>query len=699
MPNTIPHDRCLPPETLRQFLANELSQELESSVLAHLETCPKCQELCDSVARSDQFREVRSKIARLEHDGVAGLTELRNELYALADTVSRPGESDTQTQAYSPTSVADDLPRTFGGYELLEEIARGGMGVVYRARQTRLDRIVAVKMILAGEFASADGIRRFMTEAQAAANLDHPHIVPIYEVGEYEGRHFYSMGYVEGQSLAKLLAHGPLPPREAAELMCQIAEAVQYAHNKGVIHRDLKPGNVLMECGDSSPLLDIWSDNPKAVTSPRTPKLTDFGLAKRVERDSELTSTGQVLGTPSYMPPEQARGEATIGPPADIYSLGAILYCLLTGRPPFQTASVMETLKQVLESDPLPPRQFNPDIPRDLETITLKCLEKTPDRRYRTAQDLADELDCYLHHRPILARPISRPERAWRWCRRNPAVAISSITAALLLLIIASGATVAYFREVRLSRDLQLANQAERNATIEANQKRAEAEAARAEETSARIRAEETVSYLVAAFRSPDPELDGRTIAMADVLDRAVEDLQGRFDDQPETKATLLDAIGRSYVGLGLLNDPIPLFEQARELRAAKFGPEHPDTLTSMNNLANAYRAAGRLADAASLHEQTLKLRKAGLGPEHRDTLASMSNLAGAWQSVGRLADAISLYEQTLESNRARLGPEHEDTLKSMNNLAVAYQAAGRWSEALPLFEQALKIEGGPCRP
>ncbi|MEX0817992.1 MAG: serine/threonine-protein kinase, partial [Pirellulaceae bacterium] len=218
--------------------------------------------------------------------------------------------------------------RQFGDYELLDEIARGGMGVVYKARQRKLNRIVAVKMILAGQFASPEHVQRFYSEAEAAANLDHPGIVPIYEVNEQDGQHFFSMGYVDGASLSELVKDRPLAPREAAKITRQVADAIQYAHDHRVIHRDLKPGNILM-------------------TADGQPRVTDFGLAKTVEGDSDLTATGQVLGTPSYMPPEQAAGRIeAIGPRSDIYSLGAVLYCLLTGRPPFQSASAVETIRQ-----------------------------------------------------------------------------------------------------------------------------------------------------------------------------------------------------------------------------------------------------------------------------------------------------------------------------------------------------------------
>ena len=225
------------------------------------------------------------------------------------------------------------------------------MGVVYKARQISLNRIVAVKMILAGLLATKADHDRFHSEAQAAALLDHPNIVPIFEVGEHEGQHYFSMGYVDGQSLAARLAEGPLPPKEAAELVATVAEAVEYAHRQGVIHRDIKPSNILID-------------------SKGRPRVTDFGLAKRVDSGSDLTATGQVLGTPSYMPPEQAAGQIrAVGPAADVYALGALLYATLTGRPPFQAATSLETLRQVIEREPVALRQLNPAIPRDLETI------------------------------------------------------------------------------------------------------------------------------------------------------------------------------------------------------------------------------------------------------------------------------------------------------------------------------------------
>jgi WD40 repeat protein/tRNA A-37 threonylcarbamoyl transferase component Bud32 len=318
------------------------------------------------------------------------------------------------------------LPVAFGDYLLIERIAGGGMGVVYKARQKKLGRIVALKMILAGHLASEEEVRRFSLEAEAAAQLDHPGIVPIFEVGEHEGRHYFSMGYVEGGSLAdRVKEEGPLPAPEAADLVRQVAEAVAYAHQQGVIHRDLKPGNVLLDKG-------------------RHAKVTDFGLAKRVQGTSHLTVYGQVLGTPSYMPPEQAAGKIEqVGPAADIYSTGAILYCLLTGRPPFQSAQPVDTLRQVLEQEPASPRQLNGAVGRDLDTICLKCLQKDPSKRYGSATDLAEDLRRFLTGEPIQARPVGRAERFARWCRRNPLVA--ALAAGVILSLLFGMGFVLYF--------------------------------------------------------------------------------------------------------------------------------------------------------------------------------------------------------------------------------------------------------------
>jgi serine/threonine protein kinase len=303
--------------------------------------------------------------------------------------------------------------RVIGGYELLEEIGRGGMGIVYKARQIELDRTVALKMILGGALSSPEELQRFRIEAEAAGRLQHPNIVQIYEINEVEGRCYYSMEYVPGPGLAEQLANGPMPCKEAARLLATLARAVQHAHQNDILHRDLKPSNILL-----SPL--PAEGEGSGVRGLGVPKITDFGLAKRLHADSIKTRTGAVMGTPSYMPPEQAAGRVhDLGPRSDIYSLGAILYEMLTGRPPFEAESAMDTLRQVVERQPAPPRLLNAKIDRDLETICLKCLEKAPQDRYDSAQALADDLDRYLRGDSINARSFNVLDRLGRTLERD----------------------------------------------------------------------------------------------------------------------------------------------------------------------------------------------------------------------------------------------------------------------------------------
>ena len=309
---------------------------------------------------------------------------------------SAPGE-DGGGPAAGRTSVP--------GYEVIAELGRGGMGVVYKARQVGLNRLCALKMILAGGHAGSDERRRFHAEALAAARLQNTHIVQVYEVGASEGKSFFAMEYCPGGSLADRLDGPPMHPREAAQIVHTLARAVHAAHAAGIVHRDLKPANVLLDADGE-------------------PKITDFGLAKFLDAGQGQTQTGAVLGTPGYMAPEQAGGKAkAVGPPADVYALGAILYALLTGRPPFQAATPLDTLLQVVSDDPVPPSRLRVKTPRDLETICLKCLQKDPRQRYATADALAEDLRRFLDHEPIQARPGSVVGRFGKWVQRRPAAA------------------------------------------------------------------------------------------------------------------------------------------------------------------------------------------------------------------------------------------------------------------------------------
>lgn len=351
---------------------------------------------------------------------LAAHPSLAREIEAFLDDHARMqhmAEPLTLPLAHPPE--AGDRIRYFGDYELRTEIARGGMGVIYQARQITLDRVVAVKMLLAGPHASADETKRFRAEAEAAARLDHPAIVPIYEVGEHDGRQYLAMRYIEGVDLARRMRDHPLPPKEAARHVADVAAAIHHAHGRGVLHRDLKPSNVIVDVQGKV-------------------HVTDFGLAKRVDVDRDLTTTGEVLGTPCYMPPEQAAGSKDVSVRSDVYSLGAILYALVTGRPPFQAETTLGTLRQVLEPhvEPAAPRTLNPAVPRDLETIVVKSLRKDPRARYASAAALAEDLERFLRDEPILARPAGVAERLLRWCRRRPATAALFGAVGLLLVAV-----------------------------------------------------------------------------------------------------------------------------------------------------------------------------------------------------------------------------------------------------------------------
>ncbi len=335
--------------------------------------------------------------------------------------------------------------RRLGDYELVEEIGRGAMGVVYRARQVSLDRWVAVKLLLAGPLASHEVVRRFHEEAMAAAGLQHPGIVAVHEAGVHEGQRYLVMDYVAGPSLAQIVTRGPLAPPLAARYLRAIAEAVHFAHEHGILHRDLKPSNVLIDADDR-------------------PRVMDFGLAKRLNTESSLTMSGQVVGSPSYLPPEQAgESRGDVGRASDVYSLGAMLYHLLAGRPPFVGESSAEIIRQLIEHEPVSPRLVNPKVPRDLETLCLKCLEKEPGRRYATAQELADELGRYLNEEPIRARPVGIAGRLWRWSHRKPALAGLVVSLAVAVSLGLAGVLWQWNRaRTTAVRELQQRERAER---------------------------------------------------------------------------------------------------------------------------------------------------------------------------------------------------------------------------------------------
>jgi len=421
------------------------------------------------------------------------------------------------------------------GYEILGELGRGGMGVVYKARQKALNRLVAIKMVLAGGHAGSEQLARFHLEAEAVAALKHPNIVQIYEVGECDSLPYFSLEFVDGSPMDKMLGGKPLAIPETARLMEILARAMHFAHEQGIVHRDLKPANVLL-------------------TADGIPKITDFGLAKKLEGDSSQTKSGTLMGTPSYMAPEQARGEFKgLGPQADVHSLGAMMYEMLVGRPPFLGASPVETIMQVIKQEPVPPSRLIEKLPADIETICLKCLQKEPEKRYPTAAALAEDLRRYLADEPILSRPVSAPERLWRWCRRNPRLAGLAAAVAGLLVTVAITSTVS---AVRIAQERNLKEE-QRKAAVQAEllaeARKAEADEARVAAEAARKLAEQHQAAAEAAKSEADAnskvanDQAGLALTTMQVL---IDKVQTQLQDAPNTQKLKRELLETAMEGL-----------------------------------------------------------------------------------------------------------------------------------------------------
>lgn len=426
--------------------------------------------------REEQFGEKPAGQPGKRPDSTVAFTEEARDAEELRGTLTQTPGSTPSGAAADPHATTEDfhdgptramprpdaVPRRIGDYDVEHELGRGGMGVVYKARHRQLGRVVALKMIRAGSLAHEQERARFRLESRAVARLQHPDIVQIFDIGEHEGLPYFALEYVNGPSLQQRLSRQPLTVDESARIVERLARAMQYAHEQGILHRDIKPANILL-------------------TTNGDPKISDFGLAKRTDEvDSHATQTGAVLGTPSYMSPEQARGQVRqLTEATDQYSLGAVLYCLLVGRPPFLAAAWQETVRLVAETEPVPPRRLRPDVPRDLETICLKATQKEPARRYASCLELAEDLRRFTAGEPIHARPVRRAERLWRWTRRNPRVAIPSAMSVLLLLTVFVGAIVTSFSLSSLNSDLRRQTAAAKTQRNKAKQSARQAIAAR----------------------------------------------------------------------------------------------------------------------------------------------------------------------------------------------------------------------------
>ena len=538
------------------------------------------------------------------------------------------------------------------------------MGIVYKARQVSLDRLVAVKMILAGQLASEAELKRFRTEAEAAASLDHPNIVAIYEVGEHEGQHYFSMQFVEGHSLAQLIRDAKLKveegtkqpspsstlqsPTAVATLMATVARAVHYAHQRGILHRDLKPGNILIDAQGQ-------------------PHVTDFGLAKRVDLDSSLTLSGAAIGTPNYMPPEQAAGQTRhLTTAADIYSLGAILYELLTGQPPFEAETPLEVMRKVLEQEPRRPSSISRRVDRDLETICLKCLEKDPQRRYASADALAEDLERWRRGEPILARPGRTLDHVLKWARRNPAIA--SLAAAVVVIAVTGFLGVAWaWRQAK------------------ANERTARAEAKKSEQVA---------KFLTDMLQGVGPSVAlGRdTTMLKEILDKTAERVGRDLTNQPEVEADLRMTLGGTYQALGQYPQAEAMQREALRLRRLRFGPKHPDVAKSLNSLAVVLWYRGDLTNAEKHYRDALAMERELLGEKHVQVAASLDDLGLVLHDRGDLAGAEDLQRKALAMRMELLGDTNAQVAVSLDNLAATLRARGDLAGAETLIRNGLDI-------
>jgi tetratricopeptide (TPR) repeat protein len=703
-------ENCPRPESLERLLREEIIDPERALVEAHVEACASCQEALNHLAQGVAGPKPAHLAAALADPGSPDSSgEAEALIQELRKRVSSPG-LDGRHQSPAGLSESVALPEV-EGYEILGELGRGAVGVVYRERDRALNRLVALKMIQTGPHLSPKARRRFKVEGQAIARMKHPNIVQVYEVGEEAGCPYLCLELVEGENLAFRLAGMPQPDAEAARILTILAGAVDYAHRQGVIHRDLKPANVLL-------------------ANEGTVKITDFGLAKLLPlpgaAENPMTESGMILGTPAYIAPEQARGHVgEIGPAADIYALGAILYELLTGRPPFQGPSPMETLLQAAHQEPVPPSRLNPKVPRDLETICLKCLSKDTQRRYASAAALADDLRRFIEGRPILARPVGWGERSWRWCWRNPAAA-ALLATALALVGLASGGGVwlvqqrAELRNEVLTTVAQAARLREGFHFHEARQllEQVRQRVDRAGPKDLRRQVNQARADVILAQRLDDARAHAATVVNADGLnDPATAEplylsafadagLGREGDDSQAIAATVRGRAVRAEI-VAALDDWASMTRDLRRL----------EWLLSVARGADPDEARARLRqpelwlDPARLTRVASELRVAELSPQLATTVGRVSRMGGG-EAIALLTAAQNRFPQDFWVNYElawALNQEHRwdeglgyfraalalrpDSSTAYNGLGEILYSMGRVDEAIGPAEQALRLD------
>jgi eukaryotic-like serine/threonine-protein kinase len=684
-------------------------------------------------ARRISARDARDLFLEQACAGNSPLAERVRALLEMHEQESEVAEApQRRTVDFEP--IAERAGSRVGPYRLMEQIGEGGFGLVFVAEQQEpVKRKVALKVIKPG-MDTRQIIARFEAERQALALMDHPNIARVLDAGSTEsGRPYFVMELVRGIPITEYCDQNQLTPRERLELFVTVCQAVQHAHQKGIIHRDIKPSNVLVGSHDGKPMA----------------KVIDFGVAKAISQDltqhTLYTNFAQMIGTPLYMSPEQAEMSVLdIDTRSDIYSLGVLLYELLTGSTPFDRkrfakAAYDEIRRLIREEEPprpstrvstsdsLPsiaaqrhtePAKLSKLIRGDLDWITMKALEKDRTRRYETANGLAREIERYLHDEPVEACPPTAGYRLRKFARKHRA---ALTTAAAILLLLTAGIAASTWQAVRATnaeRAAMAAQQAEaeraegeRQAKLDAEAQRTRALDAAAAEKAAKEQAQRRLTQIAKSNAVLTAVFDDLNInkvkagtepleaVLAKRLVQAAAELEGESVGDPLLVAGLQHKLGVTLLSLGFAAEAIPLFEKARNTQSTQLGPDHPDTLATMNSLAEGYQAAGQRDKAVPLYEETLKRRTAKLGPDHPDTLTSMANFAWGYHDAGQFDKALPLLEETLKRRKAKLGADHLDTLESMNNLAAGYQAAGQFDKALPLFEETLKLRKAKVGP
>jgi eukaryotic-like serine/threonine-protein kinase len=664
-------NRCPSHDELQQLLHSDPGSAAHQEMETHVDACPACnQTLEDLIAAIEEPWQRLRRATRGERLGGptgAFLEELKGCPPA-------------------PTEASDDAPDdgapfpTISGFDVLEELGRGGMGVVYKARQQALNRLVALKMILPDRLHGEQERSRFRTEAEAAARLQHPNFVQIHEVGERGRRPYLVMELVEGDNLARRLGGSPQPIGWSAALVETLARAVHHAHQKGIVHRDLKPANILL-----SPLPDGGEGSGERGLG--TPKITDFGLAKQLGVERRQSATGDFLGTPSYMAPEQVDLKlGPIGPATDLHALGAILYELLTGRPPFRGATVLETLEQVRHQEPVPPRQLRPNVPRDLETICLKCLRKEPAKRYASAATLADDLRRFLHGEPIQARPVRQLERLWRWSRRNRLAA----TLVVVLVTAFAGVTWQWLRADANFRD------SEENL----------------------LQARNALSYINEMSQLELGGLSGAQSSRKNVLDESLRYYQHLHQQRPNDPYVQRE-LADNYFRLGMVanqigkdNEALAMYRKAAVLEEEVLD-RFTDPLPFRNHLAAIYlyigfhhRKVGNLQealrshqDALSILEELVRAKSSQQSWYKRQKALNCWAIGNVWVELDKLDTARSYYEKAYSLRKEYLKEEHQTDPDARDQVADSQASlgwldylAGKPSAALDSLNQARDI-------